>query len=293
MKNIRLFNVALSLVAVLFVQNSRGQSTVEHATTDANGRAEAILTLGPIPGTNTVGVSTGHESVTFNAVGVGTPNTPSSMDGDYRTWHLPNGAIARLGKGRLGTNVGTSHRKVAFSPDGQRLAVASSIGVWLYDVATSRELALIPSASSVLSVVFSPDGTRLASGAWDGTVKLWDGATKEEIASLEGHTDRVNSVVFSPDGTRLASASDDDTVKLWDVATRAEIASLEGHTDRVNSVVFSPDGTRLASASDDDTVKLWDVATRAEIASLEGHTDRVNSVVFSPDGTTLASASEG
>ena len=115
MKNIRLFNLALSLVAVLFVQDSRGQ--------------------------------------------------------------LPNGAIARLGKkGRLVTNIGTSHRNVAFSPDGQRLAVASSIGVWLYDVATSRELALIPSASSVLSVVFSPDGTRLASGSDDGTILLWDGA---------------------------------------------------------------------------------------------------------------------
>ena len=123
MRNIRLFNLALLLVAVLFVQDSRGQSTVEHATTDANGWAEAILTLGPIPGTNTFGVSTGHESVTFNAVGGGTPDTPSSMDSEYRTWHLPDGVIARLGKGGLGE----SDRNVAFSPDGQRLAVASGM----------------------------------------------------------------------------------------------------------------------------------------------------------------------
>ena len=174
-----------------------GQSTVEHATTDANGRAEAILTLGPIPGTNTVGVSLGLRALfaTFNAVGVGTPDTPSSMDGDYRTWHLPDGVIARLGKGSLGD--------VAFSPDGQRLAVASGIGVWLYDVATSRELALLPTASLVNSVVFSPDGTMLASASYDETVKLWDVASRAEIATLEGHTDWVRSVVFcgTPDGT--------------------------------------------------------------------------------------------
>ena len=104
-----------------------GRFTVEHAKTGANGRAENTLTLGSIPGPNTVEVSvTGLEPVTFNAVGVGT-STTSIMGGDYRTWHLPDGAIIRLGKGRIGEG----DRAVAFSPDGQRLAVASGIGVWL------------------------------------------------------------------------------------------------------------------------------------------------------------------
>ena len=301
-----------------------GRFTIEHVMTDSNGRAELTFTLGPDQVTNTVGVSLGgHDLVTFNAVGTGTLTTPR-MDGDYRTWHLPDSAIVRLGKGSI--------ESVAFSSDGQRLIVASSIGVWLYDVATSRELALLPTESRVgaisphgtilallpddntvelwdvathtniatleghtdwiNSVSFSPDGTTLASGSSDNTVKLWDVATGANIATLQGHTNRVWSVSFSPDGTTLASGSDDNTVKLWDVATRTNIATLQGHRSRVWSVSFSPDGTTLASGSDDNTVKLWDVATRTNIATLQGHTNRVWSVSFSPDGTTLASGSD-
>ena len=295
-----------------------GWFTIEHATTDADGRVELTFTLGPYAGTNTVGVSAaGRELVTFNAMGIGTP-TVSIMDGDYRTWHLPDGAIARLGKGSLGE----TDRAIALSPDRQHLAVASSIGVWLYDVTTGRELALLPTANvrSVafssdgmklasygpegitlwdvatganiatfrgVSPVFSPDGTILAS-LWDNTVRLWDVATGANIANLEGHTQSLASVSFSPDGTMLASGSRDNTVRLWDMATRTSIATLEGHGYYVRSVAFSPDGAILASGSDRE-VKLWDVATRANVATLEGR----NFVAFSPDGTTLASGGVG
>ena len=178
---------------------------------------------------------------------------------------------------------------------------------------------------------FSPDGTTLASGSDDGTVKLWDVATHENIATLQEfgksvesvsfspdgttlasgsdagvklwdvathenintlwHTGWVHSVSYSPDGTTLASASTDGTVKLWDVATHENIATLQEFGKSVESVSFSPDGTTLASGSTDGTVKLWDVATHTNIATLAGHTNSVESVSFSPDGTTLASGS--
>ena len=271
-----------------------GELSEQSATTDANGQAEVTLTLGPFPNKNTVEVSLGIRTLaTFNAVGVGMP-TPRSMEGDYRTWQLPDDAIMRLGKGAIGRG----DRVVAFSPDSTRLAVASAIGIWLYDVATSTEVALLKGHTmGVTSVAFSSDGTLLASGSEDETVKLWAVATHTNIATLRGHTDGVWSVAFSPDGKLLASGAGDpiihfpadNTIKLWDVETNTNIATLEGHEGRVASVAFSPDGKILASGSDDGTVKLWDVETNTNTATLEGHTDGVASVAFSPDGNILAS----
>ena len=86
----------------------------------------------------------------------------------------------------------------------------------------------------VTALAFSPDGQTLATVGGEtllyrpGYVKLWDVATGQEKANLEGHAACVWAVAFSPDGKWLATASYDRQVKLWDLTTGKEQATLSG-----------------------------------------------------------------
>jgi WD domain, G-beta repeat/Tetratricopeptide repeat len=151
-------------------------------------------------------------------------------------------------------------------------------------------LTLTGHTDSVYGVTFSPDGVYLATASFDGTAKMWDIMSDQEVLTLTGHNAAVLGVAFSPDGTRLATTSW-QTAKVWDVTSGQEICTLTGHTDWVSSVAFSPDGTRLATASQDKTARVWDAGSGREVLILRGHTDMVWSVAFSPDGTRLATAS--
>ena len=176
---------------------------------------------------------------------------------DYTQWDLPEGAKARLGKGWI--------PDIQYSPDGTRLAVASSIGVWIYDAQTGAELDLLTGHTPIWSVSFSPDGNIIASGSFDSPVRLSDANTGRHLQTLTGHTNSVRSVAFSPNGQTLASGSADYTIRLWDINTETHLQTLTGHTRSVNSVAFSPDGNTLASGSGDGTIRLWSSQTRQQI----------------------------
>ena len=224
---------------------------------------------------------------------------------EYVQWELPEGAVARLGKGTIGT--------VQYSPDGTRLAVASSIGIWLYDAATYQEVALIAGhQGSVRSVVFSPDGQMLAATDWDGTLRLWDAVTGENRWTATADMD-VECVVFSPNGLTLVGAGGllGDVLLLWDTSTWEYREIDSGHRYRITSLAFSPKGRIVASGSRDGTVRLWDTVMGDHKGTLTSplvepsdppkggtgkHERRIigprgrkfHCVAFSPDGQTIA-----
>ena len=205
--------------------------------------------------------------------------------------YLPKDAITRFGKGYV--------FNFAYSPDGTRLALASTIGVWLIDVATGEEINLLTGHTGRLTghtnyvgkVVFSADGRTLASlsQGYDGddVIRLWDAVTGESKAVL---TEDTKLFVFSPDGNTLASdGSDVGVIHLWDGGTGELKTTLKGHTAPVKTLAFNPEGSTLASGGNDEVIRFWDVTTGELQLTFAAHTNTVDFLKYSPDGEVLVS----
>ena len=76
------------------------------------------------------------------------------------------------------------------------------------------------------SAAFSPDGQRIVTASEDKTARVWNAATGQQVAKLEGHTDNVFSAGFSPDGQRILTASGDGTARVYRIWTLDDIAKL-------------------------------------------------------------------
>lgn len=234
------------------------------------------------------------------------PNDPTQNNAE---WYVSEEPRSRLGKGIIG--------QIRYSPDGTQIAVGSSIGIWIYNAHTGKELNLLTGhIKGPELIAYSPDGHILASGGvvwpeliaysadgslYAGTVCLWDPNTGEHKVTLGEHEERVVCVEFSSDGSILASGSVDPrgygTIRLWDVFTGKRKSTLKGHTGGHKLMVFSPDGQTLASADNGgffggpmenvEMIRLWSIETGQHI-TLENPAFRANSIAFSPDGNTIA-----
>jgi eukaryotic-like serine/threonine-protein kinase len=180
---------------------------------------------------------------------------------------------------------------LAWSPDGMRLAVASSNTVSVHQI--ERGEAPFRSAwhdQPVTAVAWSPDGSRLASASNDHTVQIGNAETGNVHVTCKGHHEEVFTIAWSPDGARLASAGMDHSIRIWDTTTGRTVAVVASHGDDIFSVAWSPDGTRLASASYDGTVQVHAMPDQKQLW-MYGSSANVYALAWSPDSTRLAAAS--
>ncbi len=215
-------------------------------------------------------------------------------DGDARVllWETDSGALVKALEGLSGLTMG-----LTFSPDGRTLAAGdyddegeSTLRLW--EVDSGKELLTIQRGSTDLcasDVVFSPDGALIAMGIENKTVGVWDAATGEACARLEGHEGDVVAVAWSPDGGVLASSAYDRKVRLWDTRSWQPLTSFTADEQVIYSLAFSPDGGTLVSAGTDARIRLWQVPEGRERWIGPGHTGEVTAVALSPDARTLAS----
>lgn len=189
----------------------------------------------------------------------------------------------------------------------------------IYNVSDGRILRTVEHNISVIATTFNHDGTKLATASYDGTARIWDVFSGEELYRFDtrpretmkyvafnsdgscivtasqnyimiwkGGVERIRipyncyKLIFSPDDSMFATASADGTARIWDLEGR-ELARM-AHKGKVNSIQFSSDSKRLLTASDDCTICLWDIS---ENSWFPYDTDFEGQIAFSPDSTKI------
>ena len=150
--------------------------------------------------------SDGPDSIRFYST------NDSQTDTTAKVWEVKSGRnIATLGHQR-------KVARISFSPDGNRVAIASGKLVNVWCTRTWKAIMTLNTVE-VESLVFSPEGNRLAIGGTraDPIIQICGVDTGRYIAELSGHTGGIQSVAFSPDGGLLASGGYDSAIYLWNV----------------------------------------------------------------------------
>ena len=220
-----------------------------------------------------------------NGLTEGTKTVENNFAHDAMQWNLPEDAKARFSKGHIDG--------IQYSPDGKFLAVASGIGIWLYDVTVHQEASLITAdTSQVFHLVFSPDGRILASGNADGNIILYDRITGTQKTLIGRNTEYITSLAFSPDGKILASSNREGTVRLWDAITGEAKYTLMNDTG-CHNLSFTPDSDTIVVVSKESKISLWNSSTGEHKKTFAMHPDcTAMGAAFSPDRKTVAIGSD-
>src|SRR5581483_8493797 len=194
------------------------------------------------------------------AVSVARANGDHDLPGEVILW---NGQLLQKFENLL-----SCPPAVAFTPDGNFLAISSGQGVRLIELSTSRERAVLHREGSggLLDIGITADGKTLISvHLWSNpprelrqTVVLWDLTTCQSTATftLPQYVGPFYVVAFSHDGKTLATAGQDGYVRLWTLPDGTEVANIKGPDGQIYAACLSPDDKMIAYACSNGAVIL-------------------------------------
>ena len=210
-----------------------------------------------------------------------------------RMWNVDSGAL-------LQQRSGNELRAVAYSPDGQFLAIGGERVELLDASSLSSVRSFVGPAEPIVALEFAAAAPLLAAGGnSSGDIWIWDVRTGEpELLIPEAvHGCTVQCLAFHPKKPVLAvggcdwyeTTGSDGMVVLWDVPGKRREAFLGGGA---TAIAFDPSGQRLAVAGLDHVVRVWDLAERRLVGERIGHADTIRGLAYSPEGRWLASAGD-
>ncbi len=209
-----------------------------------------------------------------------------SVDGTVRLWDAATGDETAILEGHLGPVL-----QVRYSPAGGVLAsVGQDQALILWDLDALEPIVIQTVQAPMFALAYSSDGSVVATGAADGTVDLWNGATGERLLQSVVHTDMIFGLAFSPDDTLVYSAALDGTIGVIDVATGGQSAVPISPGLGITDLAVFPDGS-IALALSDNTIHAFATEGEEDQRIYVGHEGVVWRIAVAPDGESFATAS--
>jgi len=200
---------------------------------------------------------------------------------------------SKVGEVRRFGDLGWAVNSLAFSPNGQFLAVGKmDRALIVYDLNKSARVAFIEDLDGlgqVTSLAFAPDGKKLLSGGYSGRIQVWsvdaDGGL-EEANRFVGHSRAVHSITVSKDGQYVLSGGDEKIARCWTLADAREQFAIDGFANSVKATFITP-AAKQALACDGKTIALIDIRQAKAIQTMElGYGGR-QAVAIATDGSRV------
>eukprot|EP01096_Ripella_sp_DP13-Kostka_P016323 TRINITY_DN7924_c1_g1_i1.p1 TRINITY_DN7924_c1_g1~~TRINITY_DN7924_c1_g1_i1.p1 ORF type:complete len:325 (-),score=140.10 TRINITY_DN7924_c1_g1_i1:94-1068(-) len=262
-----------------------------------------------------LGTFSGHNGVVWSLDVDDNTSRMISGSGDetLRLWDI------KKGKQLDEINFGIVVKWVQFSHGSGRFLVVtdavrghtSKIFIYSHDNpdALNREpIGVITNSSPSFGIIqahWGPLNKTIITANGDGSIRIYDAETLEEINMVMAHEKVVKYISFSPDQSHFVSSSPDTTAKLWETRTLNLLKTYQGARP-VNAAVICPafphilvgggqSAESVTTTRTDPTqfhLRLFHKVFQDEIASVPGHFGPVNCLAYSPNTTSFVSGGE-
>lgn len=192
---------------------------------------------------------------------------------------------AHTGAKRRVVPVDFLYHGLAYSPDGERLALCGDRGIDILDIESGTVERKVNSSMCTHAVAWSPNGKWIAADTSGYKAAIWCAETGALVLKTEEHPASIRCMQFSPNNCTLAVGTWGGDVCIWNTKNGACAMQFKGRVQPagVTNLAWAPRcSTRVATATEDGCIRVWN--TLSADCQLEIKHANARCVAWTPDG---------